>query len=153
MRKKDMNLTGNDKFEGFCIDLLKTVADSLGFQYELYLVPDAKFGAADGDGNWNGLVRELMDKVCKFSLLFLLFHLFYSISLFLPLHLYVCEKRIERQMMKLIRLILKRVLREVEERLQKKERNVYFPSSFHHFWKHLFLKSFFFDPFFTFDSH
>lgn len=61
-----MNLTGNDKFEGFCIDLLKTVADSLGFQYELYLVPDAKFGAADGDGNWNGLVRELMDKVCKF---------------------------------------------------------------------------------------
>lgn len=61
-------MTGNDKFEGFCIDLLKTVADSLGFQYELYLVPDAKFGAADGDGNWNGLVRELMDKVCKFFL-------------------------------------------------------------------------------------
>lgn len=73
-----MNLTGNDKFEGFCIDLLKTVADSLGFQYELYLVPDAKFGAADVDGNWNGLVRELMDKVFKF-------HTSLSLSLLLPL--------------------------------------------------------------------
>lgn len=84
-------MTGNDKFEGFCIDLLKTVADSLGFQYELYLVPDAKFGAADGDGNWNGLVRELMDKVCKFFLHLhsflllsksLLSFLFYSTFLF-----------------------------------------------------------------------
>lgn len=59
------NFTGripNDAFEGFCIDLLKTIAEMLGFQFELYLVPDAKFGAEDADGNWNGLVRELMDK-------------------------------------------------------------------------------------------
>ena len=77
MRKKDANLTGNDRFEGFCIDLLKAVADSLGFQYELYLVPDAKFGAEDADGNWNGLVRELMDKVCiRFR-----FRIFFSLNI------------------------------------------------------------------------
>ena len=64
MKKKNIseNATGNDIFEGFCIDLLQAVADMLGFQYELYLVPDAKFGAEDSDGKWNGLVRELMDK-------------------------------------------------------------------------------------------
>ena len=59
------NFTGhisNDAYEGFCIDLLRAIADMLSFQYELYLVPDAKFGAEDADGNWNGLVRELIDK-------------------------------------------------------------------------------------------
>lgn len=64
MRKRDANLTGNDRFEGFCIDLLKTIAENLGFQYQLYLVPDGKFGAEDVQSKqWNGLVRELMDKV------------------------------------------------------------------------------------------
>lgn len=66
MRKRDANLTGNDRFEGFCIDLLKTIAENLGFHYELYLVPDGKFGAEDVQTKqWNGLVRELMDKVSK----------------------------------------------------------------------------------------
>lgn len=62
MRKKGTNLTGNAQFEGFCIDLLQTIADSLGFHYELYLVPDQKFGVEDSDGKWSGLVRQLMDR-------------------------------------------------------------------------------------------
>lgn len=64
MRRKDVpdNATGNEKYEGFCIDLLQTIAGILEFQYELYLVPDSKFGAEDADGNWNGLVRELVDR-------------------------------------------------------------------------------------------
>lgn len=35
MRKNGQNLTGNDQFEGFCIDLLKTIADLLHFHYGL----------------------------------------------------------------------------------------------------------------------
>ncbi|XP_023228291.1 glutamate receptor ionotropic, kainate 2-like [Centruroides sculpturatus] len=63
MLKADHNLTGNERFEGFCIDLLKTIADLLGFSYELYLVPDKKFGAENTTtGEWNGLVREIIDK-------------------------------------------------------------------------------------------
>jgi ionotropic glutamate receptor len=59
------NHTGNARFEGFCIDLLDTIAANLGFQYELYLVPDGKFGAENTTtGEWNGLVREIIDKVC-----------------------------------------------------------------------------------------
>ncbi|XP_035212026.1 glutamate receptor ionotropic, kainate 2-like [Stegodyphus dumicola] len=63
MVKADRNLTGNERFEGFCIDLLKTIADLIGFSYELYIVPDKKFGAENTTtGEWNGLVREIIDK-------------------------------------------------------------------------------------------
>ncbi|KAI1298706.1 Glutamate receptor ionotropic, kainate 2 [Halotydeus destructor] len=57
------NFTGNDRFEGFCIDLLQTIADMLKFEYELYFVPDGKFGAENQTTHeWNGLVREIIDK-------------------------------------------------------------------------------------------
>jgi len=61
---KPGNFTGNDRFEGFCIDLLEAIADALDFNYELYFVPDGKFGAENtSTGEWNGLVREIIDKV------------------------------------------------------------------------------------------
>ena len=65
MRKKDaFNLTGNSRYEGFCIDLLAMIAEQLDFHFQLYLVPDNKFGAKSVKTNeWNGMVRELMDKV------------------------------------------------------------------------------------------
>ncbi|EEC19136.1 EAA5, putative, partial [Ixodes scapularis] len=63
MMKDNKNLTGNDRFDGFCIDLLRTIADLLGFNYELYLVPDKKFGVENtSTGEWNGMVREIIDK-------------------------------------------------------------------------------------------
>ncbi|KAL1436209.1 hypothetical protein MTO96_010946 [Rhipicephalus appendiculatus] len=63
MMKQNKNLTGNDRFDGFCIDLLRTIADLLGFNYELYLVPDKKFGVENTTtGEWNGMVREIIDK-------------------------------------------------------------------------------------------
>ncbi|XP_017488759.1 PREDICTED: glutamate receptor ionotropic, kainate 2-like, partial [Rhagoletis zephyria] len=53
----------NDQLEGFCVDLLKTIAENLKFQFELYLVPDGKYGAENTTTKeWNGLVREIIDK-------------------------------------------------------------------------------------------
>lgn len=64
MIKEDKNLTGNSKYEGFCIDLLHRIASQVGFQYAITLVPDNKYGAYDPTTKqWNGIVRELMDKV------------------------------------------------------------------------------------------
>lgn len=64
MVKEDKNITGNAKYEGFCIDLLKSIANQVGFQYTIKLVPDNKYGVYDPDsGQWNGIVRELMEKV------------------------------------------------------------------------------------------
>ncbi|XP_035214146.1 glutamate receptor ionotropic, kainate 2-like isoform X1 [Stegodyphus dumicola] len=63
MLKSDRNLTGNERFEGFCIDLLRTISDLLGFNYDLYLVPDNKFGAENTTtGEWSGLVKEIIEK-------------------------------------------------------------------------------------------
>ncbi|KYQ56876.1 Glutamate receptor, ionotropic kainate 2, partial [Trachymyrmex zeteki] len=63
MVKEDKNLTGNARFEGFCIDLLKSIAVQVGFQYAIKLVPDHMYGVYDPETKeWNGIVRELMDK-------------------------------------------------------------------------------------------
>lgn len=51
------------EFEGFCVDMLNEIAEKVGFQYAIELVPDGKYGAPDKEGNWNGMVRQLMDKV------------------------------------------------------------------------------------------
>uniref|UniRef100_A0A7N4V7U8 Glutamate receptor n=1 Tax=Sarcophilus harrisii TaxID=9305 RepID=A0A7N4V7U8_SARHA len=61
-KKSDKPLYGNDRFEGYCIDLLRELATILGFTYEIRLVEDGKYGAQDDvNGQWNGMVRELID--------------------------------------------------------------------------------------------
>lgn len=64
-RKSDRTLYGNDRFEGYCIDLLKELAHILGFSYEIRLVGDGKYGAQDDKGQWNGMVKELIDHVSQ----------------------------------------------------------------------------------------
>jgi ionotropic glutamate receptor len=67
------NFSGNERYEGFCIDLLKEIAHMVGFAYRIELVPDGKYGVYDYEtGEWNGIVRQLMDKVRPFYLAFFL---------------------------------------------------------------------------------
>lgn len=63
LKKSDKALVGNDRFEGFCIDLLKELASILGFSYEIHLVQDGKYGFQDDKGQWNGMIKELMEHV------------------------------------------------------------------------------------------
>nr|XP_006822967.1 PREDICTED: glutamate receptor ionotropic, kainate 2 [Saccoglossus kowalevskii] len=63
MRKKAENgkvLVGNDQYEGFCVDLLEEISQILGFKYKIELVPDGKYGAPEEDGQWNGMVGQLI---------------------------------------------------------------------------------------------
>ncbi|XP_065350068.1 glutamate receptor ionotropic, kainate 2 isoform X2 [Cloeon dipterum] len=63
MVREDKNLTGNSRYEGFCIDLLKSIANQVDFNYDIRLVPDHMYGVYDPESKqWNGIVRELMDK-------------------------------------------------------------------------------------------
>lgn len=63
-KKSDKPLCGNDRFEGYCVDLLRELAAILGFRYEIHLVEDGKYGAVEeSTGQWNGIVRELIDRV------------------------------------------------------------------------------------------
>ena len=76
------NLTGNDRFVGFCVDLTKRIAELVNFTYELREVKDKKYGAKgyklicinlenflspttrysniDSNGDWDGMVGELV---------------------------------------------------------------------------------------------
>lgn len=66
-KKSDKPLYGNDRFEGYCLDLLKELSNILGFSYEVKLVTDGKYGAQNDKGEWNGMVRELIDHVSYWS--------------------------------------------------------------------------------------
>jgi ionotropic kainate glutamate receptor 4 len=64
MLKNDSNkLDGNDKFQGFCIDLLEEIAEICKINYTIYLVSDGKYGVPNENGQWNGLVKELIEEV------------------------------------------------------------------------------------------
>ncbi|CAD5215980.1 unnamed protein product [Bursaphelenchus okinawaensis] len=45
---------------GYCIDLLVKIQEQLNFTYEIYEVPDKKFGVLESTGNWNGLIGDLI---------------------------------------------------------------------------------------------
>jgi hypothetical protein len=66
MLKKDTDkYEGNDRYEGFSIDLIKEISRMLKFDYTIYEVPDGKFGARNLTGEWNGIIRELLIGVRK----------------------------------------------------------------------------------------
>uniref|UniRef100_A0A0N4Z602 PBPe domain-containing protein n=1 Tax=Parastrongyloides trichosuri TaxID=131310 RepID=A0A0N4Z602_PARTI len=46
---------------GYCVDLLKKLADDMGFTYTLYKVKDSKWGIYDGV-KWNGIPAELINE-------------------------------------------------------------------------------------------
>ncbi len=51
---------GNDKYDGYCAELAKQLSEIVGFDYELTLVKDGKFGAKDNHGNWSGIIGDLV---------------------------------------------------------------------------------------------
>ncbi|XP_053318334.1 glutamate receptor 1 isoform X1 [Spea bombifrons] len=62
MYKKNADeLVGNDRFEGYCVELAAEIAKHVGYKYKLELVKDGKYGARDSDTKgWNGMVGELV---------------------------------------------------------------------------------------------
>lgn len=56
-----MQLDGNDRYEGYCVDLASEIAKHVGIRYKLSVVPDGKYGARDPETKtWNGMVGELV---------------------------------------------------------------------------------------------
>ena len=51
------------RYVGFVADLIQKLSEVVGFRYELYIAPDNKYGYRQNDGSWNGMVKELLDKV------------------------------------------------------------------------------------------
>lgn len=56
-----MQLDGNDRYEGYCVDLASEIAKHVGIKYKLSIVADGKYGARDPETKtWNGMVGELV---------------------------------------------------------------------------------------------
>ncbi len=51
----------SSRFEGFCMDIIYALQESLGFQYKVYLKQD--FGKRLKNGSWTGLMGELTNGV------------------------------------------------------------------------------------------
>ena len=54
LRESPHKLNGNNRFEGYGIDLMTEIAKFLQFNVTFKLVDDGKYGGTDEHGNWNG---------------------------------------------------------------------------------------------------
>ncbi|XP_076060298.1 ionotropic receptor 25a [Oratosquilla oratoria] len=65
VRKND---AGEDEFYGYCIDLINEIKEIVNFEYEIYEAPDGKFGTMDDNLEWNGMIKELIEKRADIAL-------------------------------------------------------------------------------------
>jgi len=60
-KRNYMQMDGNDRYEGYCVDLASEIAKHVGIRYKLSIVADGKYGARDPETKtWNGMVGELV---------------------------------------------------------------------------------------------
>lgn len=52
------------------MDLLSEVAKKVGFKYRVQLVKDGSYGRQDDNGNWNGMIGEVVRGVSTWRLTF-----------------------------------------------------------------------------------
>ena len=54
---------GNDRFEGYCADVVKKIAHIVRFDYKIVPVKDGRYGGRNENGSWDGMVGELVRHV------------------------------------------------------------------------------------------
>ena len=60
--------TGNDRYEGYNMDLIKEISKILGFNYTIRIVEDGNYGSYDKKTEtWNGMIGELLAQVKKIT--------------------------------------------------------------------------------------
>lgn len=63
LREESGVLHGNDRYEGYSVDLIHEISKILGFNYTIKLVDDGKYGGVDPKtGRWTGMIGELLDR-------------------------------------------------------------------------------------------
>ena len=61
LKKTTDPLEGNDKYEGFIVDLANKIASIVGFNFTI--VPTKSHGSMSNNGEWNGMIKELLEEV------------------------------------------------------------------------------------------
>lgn len=73
LKETSQQHTGNERFEGICVDLVEILAEVLGFNYTFKLVDDGNYGSWDETHKrYNGIIGELINQVGGTAYIFLL---------------------------------------------------------------------------------
>lgn len=64
-KEEALELRGNDRYEGYTIDLIDELSKLLGFKYEFILRVDKDYGSPipGTDNQWTGMLGEVMNGV------------------------------------------------------------------------------------------
>ena len=61
LKQSTTKLTGNNRYEGFAVELIQRLAERLGFNYTFVMHKDDVYGGVDTKTNIStGMVREIM---------------------------------------------------------------------------------------------
>lgn len=71
----NQTFVGNDRYRGFCIEMLRKISLICNFTYTVKIVDDG-FHGAFVNGKWNGMIAELIEKVNRKYLFLLIFCIF-----------------------------------------------------------------------------
>ncbi|XP_074651562.1 glutamate receptor 2-like [Tubulanus polymorphus] len=63
---ENITLKGNDRYEGYCKDLLDELSKLLNFDYEIRLVEDKSYGTLR-NGTWDGMIGQLLNKTADMA--------------------------------------------------------------------------------------
>nr|XP_053649967.1 ionotropic receptor 25a-like [Cherax quadricarinatus] len=65
---KRMTPDGKPEFYGYCIDLINEIKLIVKFEYEIFEAPDGQFGTMNDNQEWNGMIKQLIDKAADIAL-------------------------------------------------------------------------------------
>lgn len=63
LKETSTTLLGNDRFEGFCIDIIYELSQMLYFNYTYEIQDDGAYGNPDKTGKWSGMIGKIIDGV------------------------------------------------------------------------------------------
>ncbi|CAH0553020.1 unnamed protein product [Brassicogethes aeneus] len=69
LKETTTQLIGNDRFEGFGIDVIDKLSKLLGFNYTIIIQPDGQYGNFNRTSNeWNGMIKEIIEDRADFGI-------------------------------------------------------------------------------------
>merc|ERR1712110_51569 len=60
LKDDSSNRVGNDRYEGYLIDLIAALGQKLGANFDVHIAADGRYGAPTDSGAWTGMVGEVM---------------------------------------------------------------------------------------------
>ena len=67
--KNGVPYVGNDRYEGYCVDLANKVAEAIGFNYTIKVVSDGNYGQLLKNRTWDGMNGWRIDQRSKWFII------------------------------------------------------------------------------------